>query len=397
MSEIQRTITKHAAEVSDELTWMDVLLVLSRFRKRLLAVSLCVALVAAAVSTLLPPRFTANTKLLPPQQAQSGAAALLSQLGSLGGAAVGIGGVKNPNDVYVGMLRSRVVADKLIDKFALRTVYETDSLEQARGQLADSTLIATGKDGLISIEFMNKDKKLVAPVANAYVAELIELTKVLAVTEAGQRRMFYERQLQVARDNLTNAEAALKSGLDKRGVISVDAESQTLVATIGRLRANISAKEIQLSSMRAFVTANNQEYKKAEEELNSMRAELSRLEGGSVSPSATTSDDKRSGFESIKLLRDVKYYQMLYELLAKQYEIARLDEAKTPSVIQVLDPAVEPERKAGPRRLNIVIISTFGAFFASVIVLILIEWRRKLLATDAGALRWRQLKEVWRR
>jgi len=358
-----------------------------------------VAVVAAGLSMLLPPKFSATTRLLPPQQAQSSAAALLSQLGNLGGAAAGVAGLKNPNDLYVGMLRSRVVADKLIDKFALLKVYNTDSREKARRALAGSTLIDSGKDGLINIEFQDEDKKLVAPVANGYVDELVALTKVLAVTEAGQRRLFYEGQLQMARDNLTKAEAALKTGLDKRGVISVDAESQTLVATMSRLRAQISAKEIQLSSMRAFVTPNNQDYKKAEEELNSMRAELSRLESGSSGAGVADADGdpKRSGFESIKLLRDVKYYQMLYELLAKQYEIARLDEAKTATVIQVLDTAIEPETKSGPKRLVIVIVSALCAFVLAVLSVIVMEWRRKQLATESGALRWQQLKEVWRR
>jgi uncharacterized protein involved in exopolysaccharide biosynthesis len=172
------------------------------------------------------------------------------------------------------------------------------------------------------------------------------------------------------------------------------------VTTIGRLRANISAKEIQLSSMRAFLTPSNPEYRKVEEELVSMRAELARLEGGSkgaADPASATPEGKRSGFESIKLLRDVKYYQMLYELLAKQYEIARLDEAKVPAVIQVLDPAIEPERKTGPRRLLLVLLAAACAFAVTVVVVILLEWRRKQLATEAGALRWQRLKEVLRR
>jgi len=393
-------MTTSAAEASDELTWVDVLLALSQYRKLLLFVTFGVAVAVAGISMLLPPKFSASTKLLPPQQAQSGAAALLSQLGSLGGAAAGVGGMKNANDMYVGMLKSRLIAEKLIDKFSLLKIYGTSSREDARRQLEGSTVIGTGKDGMISIEFLDKDQKLVAPIANAYVGELMELTKVLAVTEAGQRRLFYERQLQAARDNLTNAEAALKNGLDQRGVISVDAESQTLVATIGRLRANISAKEIQLNSMSAFLTTSNQEYKKVEEELSSMRAELTRLESGSASSSgtsATAPDGKRSGFESIKLLRDVKYYQMLYELLAKQYEIARLDEAKNPAVIQVLDAAIEPEHKTGPRRSIIVLASAACAFLFTALAIILIAWRRKLLASESGSLHWKQLKEAWRR
>jgi uncharacterized protein involved in exopolysaccharide biosynthesis len=399
MADMQVTTTPDSTATSGDVTLVDLVVAFARYKKIILGVPLLVATVAAAVSMVLPPRFTAKTQLLPPQQAQSSAAALLSQLGSFGGVAAGVAGLKSPNDLYIGMLRSRIVADKVIKKFDLVKAYDVETMEKARRRLADATAISSGKDGLISIEFQDTDKKLVAPLTNAYVGELIKLTEVLAVTEASQRRMFYEQQLQQARDNLTKAESSLKERLDSRGVISVDAESQAVMATMGRLRAGISAKEIQLNSIRAFMTPNHQEYKRAEEELASMRAEMARLEGGPDSQGSAASgaaSNNRSGFESIKLLRDVKYYQMLYELLAKQYEVARLDEAKTPSVIQVLDPAEEPERRSGPSRVLIVVMSSAAALFLTACAVMAAEWRRRVLATPAGALRWQELTQALR-
>jgi uncharacterized protein involved in exopolysaccharide biosynthesis len=222
---------------------------------------------------------------------------------------------------------------------------------------------------------------------------LVELSKTLALTEASQRRVFYEGQLEAAKNNLATAEMSLKGALDTRGVISVDSESRAIVETVGRLRAQVSAKEIQLNSMRAFVTESNPSYKQAEEELASLRNELSKLENGRASGSAAGAGAvKPGGFENIKLLRDVKYYQMLYELLAKQYEVARLDEAKNPSIVQVLDSAIEPERKSKPHRAIIVILSTLGAFFFAIMWAFVTEARNKALASEQGAVKWQELK-----
>lgn len=385
---------------NSEIGLIDLLIVLAKRKKLIVGLPLGAAVLAAAISMALPDVYTANARLLPPQQAQSGAAALLSQLGGLAGAAAGAAGLKNPNDLYVGMLKSRTVAEKLISKFGLKKVYGTESEEKAIAKLKADTSITSGKDGLIDIEVQAHDKKLVAPLANAYVNELLQLTKVLAVTEAGQRRMFYEQQLERAKNNLANAEIAVKGALDTRGVISVDAESRAVLETAGRLRAQVSAKEIQLSSMRAFMTPNNPEYRRVEEELNSLRTELNKLEngrGGDMATIASADEAKQSGFANIKLLRDVKYYQMLYELLAKQYEVARLDEARDPSVIQVLDPAVEPERRSAPKRTIIVLLTALGALFVSIIFAFVAEARNKIMASKKGAAQWREFKVLLRK
>jgi tyrosine-protein kinase Etk/Wzc len=297
------------------------------------------------------------------------------------------------------MLKSRTMADKLIAEFDLKKVYDTDSLEKARKKLTDQTVISTGKDGLITIDVEDESPQRVAKIANAYVVQLTNLTKVLAITDAAQRRAFYEAQLETAKNNLANAEAALKGSLDTRGVISVDVDSRAILETVARLRAQVSAKEVQLSSMRSFVTNSNPDYKRTEEELTSLRLELSRLENGranSTSIANQSSGNKQAGLENIKVLRDVKYYQMLYELLAKQYELARLDEAKDPSIIQVLDSAVVPEKKVKPKRSLIVIFSTIFGFILSIGAAFLLEAKRKAIDSPEGASKWNELKTLLR-
>lgn len=372
------------------------MIVLAKHKKLVAGLPMAVAVIATAVSFLLPNVYQATTKMLPPQQPQSGAAALLSQFGGAAGLAAGMAGLKNPSDLYMGMLKSRTIADQLIVKFDLKAAYDTELLERARKKLAENTSISSGKDGLITIEVEDKDQNRVAQLANAYVDELTKLSRTLALTEASQRRVFFERQLELAKNNLASAEVALKKGLNTRGVISVDVESRAIVETVGRLRAQVSAKEIQLSSMRAFVTESNPDYRRAAEELSSLRAELAKLENGRDEINNLSGDKAPVGLESIKLLRDVKYYQMLYELLAKQYEVARLDEAKDPTIVQVLDPAVTPERKFKPKRAIIIAISTILALLGAILWAFLRESRQRMLQSPENAAQWNEFKSYLR-
>lgn len=387
----EKPIVQTGVVDNDDTTFVDVMIVLAKHRKKILSVPVAVAIVTAAISFALPNVYRASTKLLPPQQAQSSASALLSQLGGVAGLAAGAAGLKNPTDVYLGMLRSRTVADHLIDKYQLKKVYGTDSQEKARGDLAADTVVASGKDGLISIDVDNKSPKLAAILANAYVAELQVLTRTLAVTEASQRRLFFQEQLEQAKNNLAKAEASLKGAIDTGGVVSVDAESRTVMETVARLRAQISAREVELNSMRPFVTPDHPEFRHVSEELSSLRGELAKLENGRGSE-ASGQDDGKGGLQNIQMLRDLKYQQMLYELLAKQYEAARLDEAKDPSVIQVLDPALEPEHKVAPKRALLVLLSALASLIAMVLWSFVSEAQQRTAQQPRMAARWAELR-----
>lgn len=380
-----------------ETDLLTILIVLAKYKKLLIAVPIASAIFAAGYSIFLPDIFRADTRVLPPQQAQSGAAALLSQLGSVSGVAGAAAGIKSPTDLYIGILQSRTIADKLIARFDLKKVYELASLEKTRKKLEENTSIIAGKDGLITIAVEEKNKSMAAPLANAYVVELTALTKVLAVTEAAQRRLFYEGQLELAKNKLAAAEIALKSALDTSGVISVDSESRSIVETVARLRAQVSAKEIEIGAMQAFVTTNNPEYKRASEQLNSLKDELSKLENGRARTGMEAPNPvNQSGLENIKILRDVKYSQMLYEILAKQYEAARLDEAKDPSMIQVLDKAVDPERNVRPRRLVITLVAAIVGGFLALLLIFFLETKKKIKNSYGGAEKIAQLKSALR-
>jgi uncharacterized protein involved in exopolysaccharide biosynthesis len=367
-----QTAQGSAAE-EEEISLLDLLIVLAKHKRLVLGLPIVAAVVAAIVSFLLPNVYTGTTKILPPQQSASAASALLNQLGgALGGILGGAGGsalgVRNPNDLYVGMLKSRTVADNLISRFELGQVYDEDRLSDTRKRLEKETTIAAGRDGIITIEVEDKNPKRAAELANAYVEELMKLTKVLAVTEASQRRLFFERQLLQAKDSLTAAEITARQGLQKGGLAQVDAQGRSMIEVTARLRAQVSVKEVQIGAMRTFAAEGNPELQRAQQELEALRRELSRVEGSSpIAVGGRPGEAGNAGLDNLGRLRDVKYYEFLYELLAKQYELAKIDEAKDAAVVQVMDRAIEPDRKSKPRMMLIVLISLLTALFVSIL------------------------------
>jgi uncharacterized protein involved in exopolysaccharide biosynthesis len=362
----------------DEVSLLDLLIVLAKHKRIVLGVPLAVGVVAAIGSLFLPNIYTGTARILPPQQSASAASALLNQLGGalggLGGVAGGALGVRNPNDLYIGMLKSRTVADNLIARFDLGEVYGQSLLSGTRSALEGRTAISAGRDGIITIDFDDIDSKRAAEIANAYVDELIKLTKVLAVTEASQRRLFYERQLLQAKDSLTASEVAARQGLQKGGIAQVDAQGRSMVEVTARLRAQISAKEVQMGAMRTFAAEGNPELQRTQEELLALRRELGRIEGSTPAlPTVKGGATENAGLDNLGRLRDVKYYEFLYELLAKQYELAKIDEAKNATIVQVMDNAIEPDRKSKPKRAQIVVLSVFLTLFISTIWAFVLE------------------------
>ncbi len=353
---------------ANECQVLDLLIILSRRQQIIQRVTLAAAVLAAIVSLLLPNRYTATANILPPQQSPSLAASMIGQLGALGAMAQKDLGLKNPNDLYVGMLRSRTTEDALIRRFDLLRVYRDKRMSDGRRDLESATSIVLGKEGFVTISVEDKDRSRAPQIANAYVEQLRKLTQDLAVTEAGQRRLFFERQLELAKNNLADAEQALKETEQKTGLIQLDGQAKAIIEAVVKLRALMAAKEVELHAMRLFSTEQNPDVMLGEQELSGLRAQLALLEkqsGGTGSVQVPIGNVPEAGLQYVRKVRDVKYAETIFEILAKQYEAARLDEAKTAAIIQVLDPAVEPDRKSSPPRILIVVIVTLLGFFGS--------------------------------
>jgi tyrosine-protein kinase Etk/Wzc len=328
---------------------LDVLQMVADHLRLLISAPLVIGLIVFCGSYAITPTYTAMTTLLPPLQQQSSAAAMMQALGALGSVAAA-GGLKSQADQYVAYISSRSVADALVERFDLVKRYGVELKHDARKALAGDTKISSARDGLIRIEFDDHDPKFAADVANAYVEELAKLMGRLSLTEAQQRRAFYENQLAKAKDNFARAEVELRStGVNSDALKS---SPQSVVSSVASLMAEVTAKEIRLSAMRNYLTENSPEFKKTQAELAALRTQLERVQKDGQ-PAA-------GGGDYVAKYRDYKYNETLFELLSKQYEIAKIDESREVAVVQVIDLALPPERKSKPKKASLAIGATLG-------------------------------------
>ena len=349
----------------DEISLLDLLQVIVDNLRLLVLGPLVCGLAALGISFAITPTFTAKTQFLPPQQQQSAAASMLASLGALGGLAGTATGIKSPADQYIGFMKSVSVQDALIERFKLIEKYEAKLKSDARLELTRSVRIGSGKDGLISVEVDDKDPKFAADLANAHVEELRNLLGRLAVTEAQQRRMFFENQLQITKENLAKADLALKSSGINSSVLKSSPSSA--VEAVARLKAGISVQEVKLGSMRNYLTESAPEFKQSLSELASLKTQLTKAE--KEEPAAQSSSDYLARY------REFKYQETMFELFAKQFELAKVDESREGAVIQVLDVAEPPERKTKPDKAMIAVI----AALSSGIALLLFVFTRSAL------------------
>jgi uncharacterized protein involved in exopolysaccharide biosynthesis len=282
------------------------------------------------------------------------------------GAAGSLIGTKNTNDLYIGILQSKSIADQLIKKFNLMQHFGTTTLTDSRSSLSTITTITSTKTGLINISVEDKDPKFAANLANAYTDELSKLNQKLAITDAAKRRLFFEQQLKNAKNQLDSSESLLKKTQETTGLLQPDSQIQAMITRTVQLQAQIASKEVQLSTIRSFAAAQNPEVLKTQQELQSLKKELDKLEinssaaEGVIVPTRTI---PQTGLEYIRRLRDVKYNEAMFELLSKQFESAKLDEARDSSAVQILDIATTPDKKSKPNRGLIVAIGIIIGFF----------------------------------
>ena len=280
------------------------------------------------------------------------------------------------------MLTSRTIEDNLINRFDLRKVYRAKTYQDARKKLDKRSEILDTKEGLISVSVTDNDPKRAAEIANAYVEELYNLNQNLAITEASQRRLFYERQIKAEQKELSAAELALKQAQEKSGLLQPDAQGRAIIASIADLRAQVASHEVQLQTMRSYATPNNPDLKRAETELAGLRGQLAKLErsdaaAGNGDIAIPARQMPEAELEYLRRAREVKYHEALYDFLGKQLEAARIDEGQNAVLVQVVDRAVEPEKKSGPKRMLIVLVSTITAFLLACVGVLVAELLRR--------------------
>jgi tyrosine-protein kinase Etk/Wzc len=346
---------------------MELLLIFSRRKKTILQVTIAAAVIMALVMLLMSNTYTATASILPPEQKQSSLGALLGQIGSIAGLSDSDIGLTNPADLFIGMLHSRTIQDRLIDKFDLRKVYRVKSYQDARKKLDSRSVILAEKEGFISISVEDRDPSRAAAMANAYVEELHTLNSELAVSEAAQRRLFYEEKVNAERDALSLAEVQLRQVEEKTGLLQPEAQARVIIQSLADMRAQVAELEVQIESMRTYATKDNPELLRAEQQLAGLRAQVAKMqrsggESGDGDLDLPTRKLPQAQLDYLRRARDLEYHEALFEFLNKQLEAARLDEAKDAILVHVVDKAVEPERKSGPPRLLTVLVTAFGIF-----------------------------------
>jgi tyrosine-protein kinase Etk/Wzc len=346
----------------------DVFIVLARARRKILAFTGISLVLGAIVAFLvMKPTFTSIASILPPQAPQSSASALMGQLGALAGLGGAGGLLKNPAELYVGILQSRTIADRVIDRFQLQSRWKVKKLDDARKTLKAMVRFEATKDGLIEIAVKNNDPVLASDLANAFVDELYRMNSTLAISEAAQRKLFFGRQLNEEKMTLAAAEDTLRATQEKTGLINLGDQAEMAIRSIAQLRAQISSREVEMESLRSFATDENPDVKRLQRELDALHSQLNQLQnnqqhlalGDTQVPAGRV---PKEGLQYARDFREVKYHETLYELLLRQSEAARIDEAKSAPIIQVVDRAVPPDGKSGPPRLLVTLGFGFVGF-----------------------------------
>jgi len=332
-------------------TLFDVLLILAPRWRLLVWLPLGVGVVVLGLTFLIPKTYTASVKLLPPQDRGSQAAALLGSLGGVAGAlGGGLSGLKSPIDQWVAFLKSRTIAEAIVNRFKLKEIYKSKFQFQARDELGGNTRINAGRDGLISLEVDDHVPQRAADLANAYIEELQQLSTNLAVSEAAQRRLFFQRELDKTKTELIKAEVALRESGISPDVVKTSPTAA--VSQLAQAQAAVAAQEVTLSVMRGTMTESNPDYQQAALQLASLREQLKRA----AKDSPGQGSDEATKY--VTRYRDFKYYETLFELYSRQLEAARADEAREGALVQVVDPPMVPEYKSGPKRAMLAVLAT---------------------------------------
>jgi len=375
--------TKELATEAKEINVIDLLLSLLRHKRVIIGGTFAIALLTLTVCFIVSPVYTAETTVLPPQQSSGSLPTqLLSQVGGAASMLLGSALPVSSGDLFVGLLGDDAILDPIIDRFDLMKLYDLDTRVETRKMITDNILTADkdSKSGIVSISVNDKDPQRAAEMANMFADELKKMVERFTVSEAGMRRMFFDRELNKAHEELSLAEETMQAFQERTGTLKLDDQAAAVLQGVALLKANMVAKEVQLQVMRTYAAPNNADLKKAEEELRAIHEQLKKQEDkqevfgpDSLMP---TGQIPSLGVEYVRRMRDFKYKESIYQVVTQQYQAARLDEAREALFVQIVRKAIPPDKKAKPRAALLTAFSmvigaglfTIAALFMEVIV-----------------------------
>ena len=381
---------------------LDVILSLLRYKRWLVICPLIAAVIAFAfVSTQLP-RYSAMARLLPPKT-KPNTATMLSQTGSLAGPGVGgvLEGQKPVVDMYLAILQSRAAAEFMDSNFDLRKRWGVSSIESVYGRLSSMSKIAPSPNGIINIEIEDSDPVWAARLANGYADALQYITQGLAVNEASKRRVFYEQQMNVSLQQLTVAEMSLRKIQQETGVLNLDPQIQMAIQESNRLRTAIASKETELASMEAFATERNADYLRLQHEIDALKNQLEQWRrpvkaSDDVALQASEGLLPEISMEYVKHVREVKNLELVYELFLKELQLARIDQVKDATTVELLDKAIPPSTPSYPKKKRTIAIASLIGFLIAMVSILIYELTVVALKNEVNMSRVRMIREALR-
>jgi len=376
--------TSDSTSAEQEINLLELLQVIIRRKELIIKLCLAAAVLSICFSLALRNVYTATARLLPPQKDSGGGlSALLSQAGGLAGLA-GSMGFSGTSDLFIGILKSRSVADAVIKRLDLQKEYKAKTLDETRKKLEDAVKFQAGKDGIININADNRDPKLAALLANTFVSELSRRSVQLNLSKAGAERIFLEKRLDLAKQELKAAEEDMKNFQVQHKTIKADSQATLSIESIAKLKAEIVTQEVKLASLRNSMTDESGEVKAVMAGIARLKSQMGAMtNGGPDNFIPTASNIPALGVEYVRKMRELKMQEAIFEQLTKQYELAKISEAKDSSSLQILDEAVVPLKKSKPRRSLIVVLSVMTTFFISIFAVLVQEYLSKLPPEDA--------------
>jgi capsule polysaccharide export protein KpsE/RkpR len=341
-------------------------------------------LAGTLLAFLIPKRFESTTQLMPPDgQSNSGMAMLAALTGKAGGGGMGsvagdLLGVKNSGALFIGILGSSTVQDRLIERFDLKRVYGSRLEREARRKLAENTLAFEDRNsGIISITASDGDPKRAAALAQAYVEELNHLVAELSTSAAHRERVFLEERLAAVKRNLDQASKQFSQFASKNTAIDIKEQGKAMIDAAATLMGQSIATESELRGLEQIYTSNNVRVRSVQARLTELHEQLQKLDGkpGQTSSAAEETDSPYPTLRNLPLLgvtfadlyRETKVQETVYETLTEEYEMAKVQEAKEMPSVKVLDPAKVPERQSYPPRLVIMMLCTMLALMGSTV------------------------------
>jgi len=385
--------------IEDEINLIDYFLVLLKHKWMIFWIVALAIIFSVVVSLLMPKMYTATARVLPPKEPDSGLSALLTQSGGpLGGLAGSFVTGKTTSDLYVGMLKSRTVADVLIKEFDLKELYKKKYLEDVYRHLAKRINIKVSrKDQIISVSVEDKDPKRAADMANTYLDALDRINRTVNITEGQRKRIFLEKRLKEAKDDLSRAEIALKEFQEKYGLVSIEEQAKVAIEGAAKIKGEIIVAQTELEVLKQFGTERQNEAVMLKSKITELQNQLKKIESSNPGISALKAHEMKEGesnfyipfnelpalgMQLARLMREAKIQEKVFELVTSQYEMAQIEEAKDVNTIQVLDRAVPTDKKSSPKRALIVILSAVVAFFLSIFLAFFVEYIQRLKIDD---------------